>query len=380
MISTATLNGQRVTHATAQIPAWGCWYADASVDGDVTLTGAATLVIADLTLKGTIISGGPDKGRSHFRIVAGAGGWGKTLTKRSYSSDLGVRKSTVLTDAAQEAKETLGTVSMTDLLGPHWVREADAASRVLELVSPGAWYVDEAGVTQIGARPSKKLVGAVTQQSVDLARGTVEIAADSIAQLLPGVVVNGIEALDVRHEIDAKKGLRTTLWGKGGVRRLDSLRAVIEQMLPGLKYMGLTEYRVVTLEGARVNLQPVRVSTGMPDLRRVKVRPGLPGAKATLKLGSVVLVGFVDSSPSRPVILAFEDSEGDGWKPPKVELDANEVVLAAGSAYAARVGDAVTITSAQILAAGMVAGGNPVTISTPLAGSITGGSSKVKVG
>lgn len=379
-MTAATLNGQRVTHATAQIPSWGCWYADADVDGDVKLSGAVTLVIADLTLKGTVLSGGPDKGRSHYRIVGGAAGWGRSIPKRSYSSDAGVRKASVLADAAREVGETLGTVSNTDMLGPHWVREAGPASQTLELVAPGAWYVGEDGVTRLGARPSKALVGAVTQQSVDLARGTVAIASDSIAQILPGVVVNGIEALDVRHELDAKKGLRTTLWGKGGIRRLDSLRSVIEQMFPDWKYHGLTEYRVVTLEGARVNLQPVRVSTGMPDLRRVKTRPGLPGAKADLKLGSVVLVGFVDSSPSRPVILAFEDSEGDGWKPPKVELDADAIVLAAGSAYAARVGDAVTITSAQILAAGMVAGGNPVTISTPLAGSITGGSSKVKVG
>lgn len=340
-VTAATLNGQRVTHATAQIPRWGCWYADASVDGNVTLSGAVTLVLADLTLKGTILSGGADKGRSHFRIVAGGGGWGKPVPKRSYSSDVGVRKAAVLTDAATLAGETLGTLSQTDMLGPHWVREEGPAAQTLELVAPGAWYVGEDGVTQIGARATRALVGAVTQGKVDLALGTVEIASDSIAQLLPGVVVNGVEALDVRHELDAKKGLRTTIWGKGGVRRLDSMRAVFEQMFPQLKYLGLTEYRVVTLEGERVNLQPVRVSTGMPDLRRVKTRMGLPGSKSELKLGSVVLVGFVDASPSRPVVLAFEDSEGEGWKPPKTEIDADAIELAAGTFGIARVGDQV---------------------------------------
>ena len=74
-VTFATLEGHRVTTARATIPAWGCWYADVSIDGEHALTGAVTLQIADLAMKGTVLSGGPAKGRSHFRIVAGAGGW-----------------------------------------------------------------------------------------------------------------------------------------------------------------------------------------------------------------------------------------------------------------------------------------------------------------
>ena len=32
-------------------------------------------------------------------------------------------------------------------------------------------------------------------------------------------------------------------------------------------------------------------------------------------LGERVLVGFVDSNPARPVVLAHEDAEGSGWQP-----------------------------------------------------------------
>jgi hypothetical protein len=65
----ASLNDHRVTSARINIPAWGCWYADVSLDGDVPLSGAVSLVVADLTLRGTVLSGGAsaDKARSMYR-------------------------------------------------------------------------------------------------------------------------------------------------------------------------------------------------------------------------------------------------------------------------------------------------------------------------
>jgi hypothetical protein len=321
----ATLNSNRVTHVRVNIPAWGAWHADASVDGEVTLTGAVTLVVADLTLKGTVISGGASKGRSHFRIVGGAGGWGKSIAAKSYTNDAGVKTWSVLNDAASAVGEAVDALTVPSSLrcGPLFVREAGVAARVLEQLSASNWYVGEDGVTRLGKRATKTYAGVASRtEDIDLARGTVTLASESIATLLPGVVVDGLEAVDVEHEM-SPAGLRTTIWGKqssGTSRRLSAMRDIFEQLDPNRKYRGVTEYRVVTQSGDRLNLQPVRVSTGMPDLRNVEVRPGVPGCRAEVQLGSRVLVSFADGDPGRAVVLGFEEWSGEGFAPTTLKL------------------------------------------------------------
>ncbi len=231
-MSVATLNGHRVTNARVNIPAWGCWYADASIDGEHELAGPVTLVIADLTLKGAVISGGPAKGRSEYRIVAGAGGWGRDLPSKPYVNDAGVKKATVLGDAAREAGETLADIPAADRVGPAWTRQAGPASRDLHQLAERAWYVDEAGVTRLGARAAGALVGTATRVSaVDLARGKLVLASEKIATILPGLVVDGLTAVDVLHEL-GPDGLRSTVWGTQTASTLDTLRKIDEQLDP----------------------------------------------------------------------------------------------------------------------------------------------------
>ncbi len=336
----STLNGHRVTSARATIPAWGAWYAEASTDDEVALSGAVELKIADLTLRGTVVSGGPSKGRSDFRIVAGAGGWGKSIPKKSYANDAGVKVSTVLGDAAALVGETFAAAG-SDRTGPAWTRKEGRAGRLLEQLAPSAWYIDEAGVTRLGKRPAVPLAAAVVHGPVDRARGTVTLAAESIAAILPGLVVDGLEAVDVLHEVSANGGLRSTIWGKQGSgtsRVLAAFRDMLDQLDPDRAFRGVTEYRVVTVAGERVNLQPVRVSTGMPDLPRVLARPGVPGAKAMLLPGARVLVGFADSSPARPYIAAFEDAEGEGFKPVSLSVDAQALIEIGAGAVVTKLG------------------------------------------
>lgn len=338
----ASLAGKRVTSARTTIPGWGCWYAEASIDGEHSLSGGVELVLADLKLHGTVLSGGPQKGRSSFVIVGGKGKWGTVIPRKSYANDAGVKVSTVLGDAAREAGETL-EISSSDRVGPAWTRNEGPASKVLQILAPAAWYMGEDGVTRLGKRPSVPFTEKAPRVTpVDLARRTVTLASEKIATLVPGAVVDGIEAVDVLHEI-GPSGLRTTIYGEqsfGGSRELAALRALLEQLDPHRKFRGVTEYRVVTQTGERLNLQPVRVSTGMPDLQRVSVRPGVSGAKAQVMLGSRVLVGFVDADPARPFVAHFEDADGEGFTPLLLELDASTVVkLADGLRPMAATGD-----------------------------------------
>ena len=370
--ASATLEGHIATSARVHIPAWGRWWADVSIDGEHTLTGSVPLVIADMTLTGAVMSGGPHEGRSHYRVVGGNGGWGAEIPAKGYVNDAGVKASTVLQDAASECGETILASSLpTTRLGPSWVRAEGPSSATLNAVAPRGWYVGLDGVTRIGAWTGAALSGQVTHGPVDLAQGTVTLAAESIATILPGLVVDGLTAVDVIHDL-TPKGLRSTIWGaRGGgtePRAIASLRRIVENIVGDQRYHGLHEYRVTGQTGERLSLEPVRVSSGMPALGRVKVMPGVPGCKATYPSGMRVLVAFVDSNPARPVVVGFSDAEDP-------QFLATVLTLANGSAFAARVGDSVSVSINLA-----VSGGGGGTVTGTASGTITGGSTKVKVG
>lgn len=374
-MSAATLNGTRVTHARASIPVWGCWYAEAQLDGEVTIAAGsrATLVMADLTLVGTVLSGGPALGRSHYRIIAGNGGWGRTIRRWSYADDAGVRLSKILGDAAREAGETM-VIDTTARVGPSWTRDEGPASDALNVLAPSSWYVDEAGTTRLGARPAGVLPAKVTRVTpLDKGRGRVVLASDSIATILPSVVVDGMPAMDVVHELTPEGGLRSTVWGAANAGATEALRELLESLDPDRKFRAPTEYVVDTFTGSRVNLTPARKSSGMPELKLVPVRPGVAGCEATMALGSRVLVGFIDADPSRPFIFTGEDADGERFLPTRLDL-------VGGGAAVARVGDTIQISISQFGAAGASNGGGPVAITSALSGTITSGSPKVNSG
>jgi hypothetical protein len=324
-MSTASLNGQRVTSALVTVPKWGAWYADVGLDVERTITGTATLKISDVTFIGTVLSGGASNGRSSFRIVGGSGGWGKAIPAASEADDAGVKVATILTSVALAAGETLDASTLPGTrLGPHWARHAGPARDALELVVPGAWYVGEDGMTRIGARASKAWAGKAATEPVDKARGSVVIAPETLVGLVPGAIVSGVEAVDVWHAVADGK-VRSTVWGSlssSSSRRLTAWRRLFDALDPGWRFRGVYEYRVVLLSGERLDLQPVRVSSGMPDLRRVPVSAGVAGAKSTVLPGARVFVSFADQSPSRPIVIGFEDADGSGFKPVSTTIDA----------------------------------------------------------
>jgi hypothetical protein len=322
-MSTATLSGHRVTRARVQLPAWGCWWCECEIDEEIQLSGRVELKLADLVLVGTVVAGGPSKGSSRYRIAAGAASWGTTIPAKDYAADAGVKLRTVVADAAKAAGETLALDSVpTTSIGSKWTRFEGPASRVLELAASEAWYVGEDGVTRLGRRARVDFTAQATRGEHDVSRGTLELQAEQIATLVPGVVVDGVEATDVQHDLDATR-LRTTIWAKAFTqndRMLAAYSKLIEQLLPDYPYRGVFEFRVVTQEGERLNLQPVRASLGLPSLRRVRVRPGLPGCHATVTPGTVVLVQFVNADPARAVVTSFEDAEGPAFMPIFLDL------------------------------------------------------------
>lgn len=349
-MSTATLEGNRVSSARVWLPAWGIPTGEVTLVEPVELAigSRVTLQLADLTFRCTIASGGPSKSVATYRLVGGAGGWGRTIPAKGYANDGGVKLSTVVIDAALTAGEELAGDVPPTRLGPAWARAEDPAGRVLELVAPRGWYVDEAGATRFGRRPAVPLAIEARIGAPDRARGRVTFAAEAIATLLPGVIVEGIEAVDVVHSLEAGQGISTTVFGQGMSptdRVLTALAALLDQLRPYDRYRGVFEYRVISQDGERLTVQAVLASEGLPDVRRLRVRPGVPGVKAELPGGSKVLVAFINADPGRPVVVGFEDAEGGGFSPSAWKLDASEVHVDADEVHLD--GIQVGLTNAQ---------------------------------
>lgn len=354
-MSTALLGEHTCTRATLQLPAWGLAWADVELAEPTALSGTHTLKLAGASYVMTVVSGGiSDSARAAYRLVAGHGGWGKSIAKKSYANDAGVSKATVLRDAATACGEQMG-IMPSGKLGPHFARAEDTANKVLQLIAPEAWYIDTAGITQCGARPDSNYTGDGVRVRVDQAVGVVELAVDEIGNLAPGVVVDGRPpATDVEISVDSKRITVRVYSGTPNTEMLTAWKQIFEALFPTLRYRGVFEYRVVTQSGDRLNLQPVRVASGMPDLGRVPYRPGIPGVKAQVLPGELVLVAFADADPSRPQVIAHDAPDAPGWMPLTLEL-----------------GQAPTLGIARQTDA-VIAG--------PFAGTIVGGSVRIKSG
>jgi hypothetical protein len=157
---------------------------------------------------------------------------------------------------------------------------------------------------------------------VDPNAQTIELATETVAGLVPGVVVDGMApAVDVEYILEPKS-LTVRVWGGPAdtTRLAGALGDFVRAMTARYKYAGTYEFRVVTQSGERLNLQPVRTAIGFDDLANVPVRPGIPGAKGKPALGSLVLVTFVDMDPSRPVVVSHSAADGPGWMPLELDL------------------------------------------------------------
>ena len=318
-MSLATLNGAAIARATVQVPAWGLWFADVDLTDEIELAGRVTLVIGDVTASGTIVSGGAIHGKAAYRVVGGAGGWGKTVPRAGYSNDAGVRILNVLADAALACGETLAG-ALTTALGPHFARAEGPAYRTLNALAPQAWYLGFDGVTRFGARPVTAYAGAGARTRVSPAPGVVEIATEEIAALIPGVTIDeSLPASDVEYSLTAKRLTVKVYTGRKRSRRLQAFALLLDALDPSRIYRAAYEFRVIAQTGERLHLQPARVAIGMPELTNVPVRPGMAGLKAQVAPGSLVVVQFLDGDPSRPCVTNHDAPDAPGWMP--IELD-----------------------------------------------------------
>lgn len=125
--------------------------------------------------------------------------------------------------------------------------------------------------------------------------------------------------------------------------------ALLRQAEPRLDFFALYPARIVAQDGDVLDVMPD--DPRMPPLR-APIRLGIPNATCKVTPGSRVLIGFENADPSKPIATLWDSST------------IIELVIADGTAGAARVGDRVVGTA------------GPYTVNA----QIVSGSTKVRIG
>lgn len=181
----ATLQGARIVAGSIAIPLYGLWSGDVQLATDQGVPSSVSLVIGNLTMQGAVYRQALFAGTRNVRIVGGAGGWRKNISFQQYRQASGVQASTVLGDAAKACGESV-TLASSSVLGTYWTREAGPASRTLRAIAGDRWYVDTAGVTQVGARGTGKISSPFQVTNQNGGKGTVEISTEDYVSWVPG--------------------------------------------------------------------------------------------------------------------------------------------------------------------------------------------------
>jgi len=347
---TIAINGSRVKRLELAVPFAGAWSVEADFAEPLeasSLTGSAVVQIGPLTLRGTFED--PASGSylldSRCRIQGGAGAWSTQLPRKAYHSDAGVRSTLVLDDLAREVGETWGVQSPPLVsLGNDWARRAGPASAELRRVlGDTPWWVDYEGVTHAGTRDQVEASAAYEILEFDPRYRVATIVLDDPGAIRVGTLLRGRldtpRAVRELRVIVTPESVRMRVWAPesttwGGSRLMRDLEAAVRGVLPELPYIGTYRYRVVlpNVGDHRWILQAVNSDMNLPDISPVSVHPGIAGAVATLPLGAVVLVSFIEGSPALPYIHGFTPRDQAGWLPSALELDASGTVTVGASA------------------------------------------------
>lgn len=354
---TCTVNGHRATRLTLRAPRAGAWSAivdfDSKLDAAL-LAGAAVVRIGESEFVGTFASDltGSYQLQSRAFLLGGAGAWRTQVAAKHYHSDSGVRAKTVVADLVTETGETLGGTAYDAVLGGDFVRHASSAGDALRRVLGSTpWWVAYDGTTRIGARVDAEVDAKYEVLEYDPRWHLASVAVDDVQAVLPGSILrNRLEsAVRVRDlEIVVEPGSVRLLCycqdydatGSEESRFARDFGLAVRAVVPELPFFGRYRYRVVMANPGdyRYHLQAISLAIGLPDLLPVSVSPGTPGLGATLYLGSIVHLQFLDGDPRYPVVVGHPPRDDEGWKPDELTLDAEDTVTIGASASSVLLG------------------------------------------
>ena len=338
----------RVVSARLYTPPTRVWFCDldlapddvaqAPTSGKVTLTlGTAPETVT--TLQGTIDPRGSGSfvSTSKVRMVAGGGGWDKPVTRNQFHSGAGVRSTDVYSATAALVGETVNDPAPI-VLAPDVIRLSSGPAKDVFRERP--WYVDLAGVTQVGARPSGTPDTSLELLRFDPLEQVGECSLDAV--LLPGTTITDARILagsavvaDVEQTF-TRAGSRAIFWSSGSAP-VDRFRSVFVAMVrDAVSYGFLRTYQYRYVQPASGNGFALQAITpGAPDLNPIDQWTGLSGAFDTLALSSVVVVGFTGDDPPQPFVVSYSPKS----KPVDATIDASQKTVIGPSSAEVDIGD-----------------------------------------
>lgn len=302
----------RVISCRLFIPATRVWFADLDLDpdyvSDAPTSGKATLTIGSQTLAGTVDPRGSGGfvGRAKVRLVAGAMGWDQLCPRFQFHNDGGVLSTTVYQATASAVGEVVNDPAPV-VLGPDVARFSTSPAH--DVFRERDWYVDFAGVTQVGARPPATPDASVELLDFDPLEQVGTVSADAI--LLPGTLItdvrigSGSVVVGDVEQVFGPRSSRATFWtGTATTDRMKSAIAGLVRGVIGFEWLRSYQYRFVqdTSDG-RYALQAI--SVGAPDLNPIAKWSGLSGSLAKLAPATVVIVAFTADDPPVPYVASY---------------------------------------------------------------------------
>lgn len=321
-----TLNGLRALSTRIQFLRRGAWVADVVLDLDDTtvqgpaLTGPATLIVGNATLRGVFDAGrssafGP---KAAARVVGGLGkGWDSLVTARHFAlPGGGLTTPAVYAATAAEIGETVTDLA-PQALGAHWARVAGPASNAF---AGREWHVDPlSGVTLVGL-PWPTIVFDPSGVIVDLDVTQSRVSAISDSLILPGTtfadprITGTLVASDVEQTFDAE-GSRAEVWctplGATSASRLLDAFASLARVTTQIDYARTYRYRFVLPAGIPNGPMILQgITPGAPDLNPIEQWTGLAGASSAIAPGSEVVVGFTAGGSTDPYVVSYSPLGG----------------------------------------------------------------------
>ena len=185
----AGLDDIPIMRGQVTIPAYGIWHADLWLDREVALSGQVRLALADISALATVVRVIGFLGQTGVRIVGGYGGWRTSVPGLQYAAATGLSLRTVLAHTAADVGELVDAADTA--IGTAYVRAVGPASRVLQSLIPGAWYVGFDGVTYAAPRPAGVVANRYMTMDVSQPASAYTVATDSPGEWLPGRTFTG---------------------------------------------------------------------------------------------------------------------------------------------------------------------------------------------
>jgi hypothetical protein len=348
-----TLGGVQANRVRLHVPLHGVPVADVELVNATALANLQTLVVGDLSLQGTIVSGGVAAEVASYHWVAGRASWGVTLPARGYQSALGVLRSSILQDlqtdlavATSGRGDTVAIGIPEQRVGPiqsGYARPAGPAWDTLKTLRV-PWYVDVAGVTQIRERTGIEVPATVDVLQSRPDEGSFVVASrdETYSRWLPGNLIAGARIVSLTLVAVPGEPTRMEIF-TARTSPSHEIRTALEdfvrQEMAYGKFWGRYEYRVNTRDGDSYGLVPASPTAGMPKLDSILMRPGIAGFKADLVVGQSVSIGFENGDPARPFIIHYQPLYQGA--PERVYIDADRVDLGGATELVARETDMV---------------------------------------